>query len=58
VIDLFRYPTVLSFARFLAEPAGGEAPPLHEEKRERLVAGRGRLAEQQAARAASKRRTS
>jgi amino acid adenylation domain-containing protein len=56
VIDVFRYPTVASFARFLAEPASGEAAPLPEEKSERLVAGRGRLAEQQAARRAASRR--
>jgi len=57
VIDVFRFPTVESFARFLAE--GSEAAPLAAEKSERLVIGRGRLAGQQAARrAASQRRTS
>ncbi len=64
VIDLFRHPTVESFARFLARPAGAggepaaEPAPLSEAKSERLVDGRGRLEQQQAARRRAVKRRS
>ncbi len=59
VVDVFRHPTVESFARSLtAETGGAGAPaaPLADEKGERLVEGRSRLERQQAARRAATRK--
>jgi aryl carrier-like protein len=53
IVDLFRHPTVESFARFLTQPAAAEVPPAGGESSrqgKQLAAGRGRLERQRAAR--------
>ncbi len=55
VIDVFRHPTVESFARFLARAAAveGAPAPLSAAKSERLVDGRAKLGQQAARRQAA-----